>query len=56
MRRWTRRIAQFTLILFTVIKPHVGDVLHEQHHEDVVLVLGWVDCPTKVSHAFREWR
>jgi hypothetical protein len=30
-----------------VVDPNIGNVLHEQHHQDVVLVLGWVDSAAK---------
>ena len=38
-------------VLLELVLPEVGDVLQEQHHEDVVLVLTGSTAPRKVSQA-----
>lgn len=41
------RSANFTWARFDMVVPEVADVLQEQHHKDVVLVLPGIDDPTK---------
>ena len=36
-------VAVFLQIAVTVIAPHIGHVFPEQHHQDVVLVVGRID-------------